>query len=111
MTEVLQANVFFFITSIAVIAFTLLLCIALYHVIKILKSVRSIVARIEEGSEVIAEDIAYLRQYFKEGSLISHLVGLFFGRREGRKTSPRRVSPKKGTNKSSGNTLDINEVT
>lgn len=77
MTEVLQANVFFAITSIAVVAFTLLLCVALYYVIKILKAVKSIVDRIDAGSENLADDISYLRTYIAEGSLISQIVGLF----------------------------------
>jgi len=98
MGEVLQANVFFIITSIAVVLFTLLLCFLLYQVIKILKSVRTIVDRIEEGSEVIAEDIANLREYFKEGSFFSHLMGLFFGNRNTgseRKSTRKRTSDQK----------------
>jgi len=47
MSEVLQANIFFFITSVAVILFTLLLCIALYHVVKILKSIRRVMEKVE----------------------------------------------------------------
>ena len=86
MAEVLQANIFFAITSASVIIFTLLLCVALYYVIKILRSVRSIVDRIDAGSENIAEDISNLRAYIAEGSLISQIVGLFL-RSKGRRSS------------------------
>jgi len=79
MSEVLQANIFFFITSVAVILFTLLLCIALYHVVKILKSIRRVMEKVEAGSEVIAEDLSNIRDYFKEGGFISQLLGLFMG--------------------------------
>ena len=77
MTEVLQANIFFMITSVAVVLFTLLLCIALYHIIKILRSVRSIVDKVESGSEVIAEDISNLREYIADGGLVSSILGIF----------------------------------
>ncbi len=83
MSEVLQANIFFFVTGIAVIVFTLLFCVALYHVIKVLKSIRRIMDRIESGSEIIADDMMHLRRYFTEGSLISRLVAAFFGERHG----------------------------
>lgn len=77
MTEVLQANIFFFITSIAVVVFTVLVCVAVYYVIRILRTVGKIVERVDLGSETIAEDISQLRSYIAEGSLMSQIVGLF----------------------------------
>ena len=80
MTEVLHANIFFFITSIAVIVFALLVCVLMYHLIKITKSIRRIVDRIEEGSEVIVEDLTQLREFFAEGNIMTHVLGMFMGR-------------------------------
>lgn len=77
MTEILQANVFFFITAMSVVVFTIFLCVAMYLVIRILRSVRNITERIESGSETIAEDIKQLRAYVAQGSLISQIIGLF----------------------------------
>lgn len=85
MTEVLQANVFFAITAIAVIAFTVFLCVAMYYVIRILRLVRSITERIERGSETIADDVKQLRQYVTQGSLISQVIGLFVTGKRSRK--------------------------
>lgn len=86
MEEVLQANIFFFITSAAVVVFTTLVCVAIYYVIRILKTVGKIVERIDSGSETIAEDISQLRSYIAEGSLISQIVGLFIKtKRKGRR--------------------------
>lgn len=105
MSEVLQANVFFLITSVAVVVFTILLCVALYHIIRILASVRRIVDRIEEGSEVIAEDMSSLRNYFNEGSFISRIVGLVTGqyvREQNTKKRTRKKSPREDE--------DINEA-
>ncbi|MEM9337049.1 MAG: hypothetical protein AAGA35_04305 [Patescibacteria group bacterium] len=79
MNEVLHANIFFLITSVATVLFTILLCVALYHVIKILKSIRRIVERVDEGSEVIAEDIEHIRSFVLEGSLMSQIIRFFMG--------------------------------
>jgi len=102
MTEILQANLFFFITAIAVIVFTLLLCFVLYQVIKILKSIRRIVDRIDEGSEMIAEDMENFRSFVTEGSLVSQLIGFFMGNRKA------AARPHK-TRRSSGRKIAINE--
>lgn len=87
MSEVLQANIFFFITSVAVVVFSLLACVALYHVIKLIRSLRRIIERVEAGSEVIAEDISELRSFVLEGSLLSQLIGFFVNQRRGGRRS------------------------
>ena len=86
MTEILQANVFFFITAMAVVIFTTFLCVAVFYLIKILRAVKNITERIDQGSETIADDIKQLREYIAEGSLISQVIGLFIksGRRSRR---------------------------
>lgn len=85
MTEVLQANVFFFITAMAVVIFTIFLCVAMYFVISILRSVRNITERIESGSETLVEDIKQLRSYVSQGSLVSQIVGMFVTSKRSRK--------------------------
>jgi hypothetical protein len=93
MSEMLQANIFFMITSVAVIVFTVFVCVILYQVIKLLRSVRNIVARIDEGSEVIAEDVSQLRAYVLEGSLVSQIMSLVFGAKaRGATRSKRKTS-------------------
>ena len=74
MTEILQANIFFFIASIATIVFSILACVAMYLVVKILISIRAIIARIEAGSDLIADDILAARAFVTSGGLISHLI-------------------------------------
>lgn len=74
MTEVLQANIFFLITSIAVVVFIILIAIALYHVIKIIKSLRRIVERIEMGSEKIAEDVDGVREFVRHTNPIAQIL-------------------------------------
>ena len=94
MSEILQANIFFFITSIAVIVFTFLLSVVLFHLIKIMKSVRKITERVEVESEAIADDVERLRVFITEESFLSR----FFTRshrahkEEGEEERPHRSS-------------------
>lgn len=71
----LHANIFFFIASVATVVFCLFVCFILYHVYKIARSVRRIVERIEAGSELIAEDVAFARSFMKGG--LARILGLF----------------------------------
>ncbi len=109
MSEVLQANIFFFITGIAVIVFTLLLCIALYHVVKILKSVRQVIERIEKSSEIIAEDVSNMREYFKGGGFFSHVISMFMKRSPFGATGKKKKASKKSRSKSSRTELSIKD--
>ena len=79
MSEILQTNIFFFITSVGVILLTFFVCVILYHIIKLLRSIRSIVERVEEGSGVIADDVSQLRAYVVGGSLVSQIMSFVFG--------------------------------
>ncbi len=87
MSEVLHANIFFFIASAATVVFLLLVAVAMYYIIRILMSVRKIVERIEAGSDVIAEDVASMRDFVKSGGLVAYLIN--------------RMSPKKRTSRQS----------
>ncbi|MEX0917534.1 MAG: hypothetical protein WDZ93_00065 [Candidatus Paceibacterota bacterium] len=71
MTEVLHANIFFVIASIGVVLFIILLCVAFYHVIKVIRSVRRIVERVEAGSEMVADDLRDLRENLSPTRLFS----------------------------------------
>ena len=104
MNEILQANIFFVIASIATVCFCILVCIALYQIIKILQSVRAIITRVEQGSAMLAEDIESLRSYFLEGGFWSRLLSMFFG---GTKTSASRRS-RSASNASIKNNLNPN---
>ncbi len=79
MEEVFKADVFFFITSIAVILLSALLLVILYHVLKVVKKVRGIVERIEEGSEMIVNDLAEARSTLLNTSIAAIVSGLMNG--------------------------------
>ena len=79
MTEVLQTNIFFFIASASVIAFTIFLCVAVFYLIVILRAISQITRRIDESTENITSDLSRLKTYVIGGGLISQIVGLFAG--------------------------------
>ena len=79
MSEILHANIFFFISSIATIVFAIMGCIVLYHVIRILKSLRNLLENVAGASEMIAEDITTVRNFVFKGGMISHLMRLVVG--------------------------------
>jgi len=91
MTEVLQANIFFIIASIATVLFTLIVCVILYHVLKIVRSIRRMVERIEAGSDMLAEDVEHFRSFVMQGSLVSQLINFFMGGRSARRRRTRDV--------------------
>jgi len=79
MNEVLHANIFFLIASIATVIFSILACVILYQVIKIVKVIRSILERIEAGSEKIAQDIAHVRSLVSNGGVVSRVITFMVG--------------------------------
>ncbi len=79
MNEILHANIFFVIASIGTVFFLLLTSVILFHAIKIIKSIRRIVEKIELGSEVLASDVANLRSQIMSGGIVSRLFSLFVG--------------------------------
>lgn len=89
MDEVLHANVFFFIASLATVVFCVLICFILYHVYKIMKSLRSIIERIEAGSEVIAKDVAHVRELVASGGIWSRILQFIIGTRGSGKKAQR----------------------
>ena len=79
MSEVLQANIFFYIASVATVIFCILVSMVLFQVYKIMKSARRIIERVESASEVMAEDAAQIRELIATGGLLSTIFSLVFG--------------------------------
>lgn len=61
MSNVLQSDIFFFISSISVVFITVAILIALVYVIGILRDVRSFFSSIKRGTDTLAEDLSQIR--------------------------------------------------
>lgn len=79
MSEVLQANVFFYIASVATVLFFFLVALILFEVYKIAKVVRRLIERVDKAGEAVAEDAAHVRQLIATGGLVSTIFSLVFG--------------------------------
>lgn len=79
MNEVLHANIFFLIASIATVIFCIFTCFILYQVYKIMKIARSILERIESASEVMAQDVAHVRELVAGGGLWLRILNFILG--------------------------------
>lgn len=88
MSEVLQTNVFFVITSISVIVLTVLLSIVLIKAIRILGILREISKRFKKGSEALSDDIKTVRSFIAN-DLIGGILRAFAGSSE--KKTKRRI--------------------
>lgn len=79
MNEVLHANIFFVIASVATVLFTVIVCFVLFQIYKIVKLVRSILERVESASEVVAQDITDFRTSLKKGGMFSKILSFILG--------------------------------
>lgn len=105
MSSFLQADIFFFITTIAVIIFGVILGFSGYYLIKILKNLREMTDTVHEEVRLIKQDIDDLRSGVRDrlevaerspltsiiGSVISHVRG----NKPKRKTTRKRTTSKK----------------
>lgn len=86
MSEVLQANIFFLIASIATVIFCIVVTMILFQFYKVMKTIRSILDRIDNASDVVAEDVAQVRKLIATGGLVSTVMSLVFGAKKKRRT-------------------------
>jgi len=93
MTEFLKMDIFFVVTTVAVVVMTILLVAVLIRVLRILKNIEDISLMVEEEGEHFREDIAELRAGIKrEGVKASHFMDFL-----GLGTKKRRTRKSKST--------------
>ncbi|MEK7638987.1 MAG: hypothetical protein AAB388_02370 [Patescibacteria group bacterium] len=93
MSEVLQANIFFFIASVATVVFCVFICFILYQMYRILKLARAILERIESASEVMAQDVAEVRKLVAGGGFFTRILNFILGGQAERPKSRRKARP------------------
>lgn len=62
MNDVLQSDIFFFISSVSVVFITLLMIVAMIYIISILRDIRSFFKTIRTGADALSEDISQVRE-------------------------------------------------
>ncbi|MBP9816464.1 MAG: hypothetical protein KBD05_00300 [Candidatus Pacebacteria bacterium] len=87
MDDFLKMDVFFAVTTVAVLTFTVLVSLVLMRMLSILKSLERIVLLAEKETELVREDLVHLREKVsKEGLKLRHIVGFFGGLGKKRKS-------------------------
>ena len=81
MDTLMKANIFFFVTTIAVVAFTLVGLVALYYLVGILKDIRRATRKLEGEMEAVAHDVDALYHKISE----SFIFNMLFGKRAKKK--------------------------
>lgn len=89
MESLLKSDIFFFITSIVVIAIGIGIVVAFFYIIRILRDVKDVSKTVKQGTEEMAQDLSLLRTKVKsEGSLVGMTAffrKLFARSKKGRK--------------------------
>ena len=79
MNEVLHANVFFIIASVATVIFFIIGCFILWQVFKVIRLLRALLERAESASDLIAADVAEARKFVAAGKgFVPTVLGLVF---------------------------------
>ena len=78
MNDFLKQDIFFFVTTIAVVILTILLAILIAYLIKISNDVRYITTKAKSQADLISEDISNLRTDVKEhGAKLKYFASFF----------------------------------
>ncbi len=78
MNPIIQANIFFFITSIAVVLVTLLVIVLLIYLVLILKDFRGVSRKVKQETDLIAMDINEALTHIREkGAAMSSAFDFF----------------------------------
>jgi uncharacterized protein YoxC len=78
MNDLIHADIFFFVTTIAVVVVGLVFTIALIYLIQILHRIRDVVGQVREETVLFREDVHQLRDSVRsEGFKIKNLLTFF----------------------------------
>jgi hypothetical protein len=64
MTAIARSDIFFTVTTVAVVALSVFVALALWNVIRILSEVRRVARKVREEGEAIVADVGGLRRQF-----------------------------------------------
>jgi len=78
MANIIHADIFFFVTTIAVVALSIALLIALFYIIRILRTMKEVSDLIKIESQHVAGDVEQLRATIKNSGFSMGSVYHFF---------------------------------
>ena len=73
MSDILQTNIFFLITSVSVIVISGLVCIFIYQLIKVVNSVLRTAKKLEDGSDLVVKEMRSMRRNLRKNFNLSKL--------------------------------------
>jgi hypothetical protein len=80
MSDVLHANIFFFITAVSVVVVSGFVVVLLYYCVGIARDVRAIAAKVRKASDELEQDFEALRAQVKtEGVKVRGIIDLLIG--------------------------------
>lgn len=94
MNDFIQMDIFFLVTTVAVIFVGVMITTALFYVIRILRSVERITQNVSEESDLIREDISHLRARVRADGFAWRHVAQFwkaFADRRGKRVKDRDI--------------------
>ena len=86
MNDFMKQDIFFFVTTIAVVLLTLLLAILMIYIIKITRDVKYILQKAKTEADLISQDLSDLRRNMSTGFKIKYLFNFFNNLRKSHKT-------------------------
>lgn len=94
MNEVLLANLFFIITGMAILVVAAFLAVAIFQLIRVLRTLRTILERVDEATDHFVEDARGLRDQIVSGAVVARTFSAVMQTLAGAR-SKRRTSRKK----------------
>ena len=86
MDDFLKQDIFFFVTTIAVVLLTILFAILIIYIIKISRDIKHITRKAKNQADLISEDLSELRDNIKEkGAKLKYFMSFFNNLRKKRK--------------------------
>lgn len=76
MNEVLLANVFFIITGLAILVVAAFLSVLVYYLIRIARTMRTIMDRVESTTELFVDDARHIRDQIANGAITARLLAM-----------------------------------
>ncbi|MBU0722741.1 hypothetical protein KKH46_00785 [Patescibacteria group bacterium] len=74
MNNILQSDIFFFISSISVVFIAIAILILLIHIIKILNDISGFFKTIRSGADTISEELSLVRAKLRDKGILTGLI-------------------------------------